>query len=214
MSTELDPQALREIAREYARRHLANLDHGAVLDEMLGDERFAQLMTGDEDQDIATLDPIAAEIKDMAKAAALSWPADQPQDAQPERDNPASDLWWSFTGGADTCYLNHDDSGSYRECCMRAGLAYALEVRDQQVRTEAQPERDGDGDVRAVAESELEAAYRKGWTDCGIYARRETDSLLDEMARDFTETGRAKREIMRRQAAALDARDAKAGDER
>lgn len=75
--------------------------------------------------------------------------AEQPQDAQPERDNPAPGLWWSFTGGADTCYLNHDDNGSYRECCMRAGLAYVLKLYEQQIRASVATEQDGD--VRAVA---------------------------------------------------------------
>lgn len=77
MTITPNPQAMHEIAQEYARRHLANIDHGDVLDEMLGDERFAHLLTGDEDQDVATLDPIAAEIKDVARSGVLSWPGEQ-----------------------------------------------------------------------------------------------------------------------------------------
>ena len=47
------------------------------------------------------------------------------------------DLWWSFTGGLDTCFSEHD--GEYRNCCMRAGLAYALKVHKQHLRA-AQPQ--------------------------------------------------------------------------
>jgi hypothetical protein len=48
-------------------------------------------------------------------------------------------------------------------------------------------------DMEAMHATELEKAFRKGWTGCAAHARRETDSLLDEMARDFIETVVAKR---------------------
>jgi len=57
------------------------------------------------------------------------------------------DLWWSFTGGLDTCFSEHD--GEYRNCCMRAGLAYALKVREQQLRA-AQPQLTDEYGVRTT----------------------------------------------------------------
>jgi len=86
------------------------------------------------------------------------------------------DLYWPFTGAADTCYLTHDNGDGYRECCMRAGLAYALKLREQQIREQfaldlesASNRYDQDSDVstgepravlRAKAEVLWEAAVR------------------------------------------------------
>ena len=77
--TEIRPELLRSIARQHIRDAVDNIDHGDVLDGLLTDARFAHLMVGDEDDDIATLDPIAAEIKDEIKAATVTtaWPDEQ-----------------------------------------------------------------------------------------------------------------------------------------
>lgn len=137
-----DPQTVREIAQEVANIALHDAVHvdqwiTAVIDGKFGNE--CKLLR-------SALHTAVARRMAVVKP---SWPAEQPQDAQPERDNPAPGLWWSFTGGADTCYLNHDDNGSYRECCMRAGLAYVLKLYEQQIRASVATEQDGD--VRAVA---------------------------------------------------------------
>ncbi|QOR55792.1 MAG: hypothetical protein YHS30scaffold324_24 [Catenulispora phage 69_17] len=73
-------------------------------------------------------------------------------DEQPtaEQDGAADNLYWPFTGALDTCYMeHHEDGDGYRECCLRAGLAYALPLHEQQVRASVAAEQDGD--VRAVA---------------------------------------------------------------
>lgn len=139
MTTTPDPQAVREIAREYARRLLDQLDHGYVLDEMLSDKRFAHLLTGDEDQDIATLDPIAAEIKDVARAAALLWPDEQPQD---ERDAALAALTAERNAAHEAAAEADRQRAEYR----REAALLRARVRELE---DAQDERDGD--VRAVA---------------------------------------------------------------
>lgn len=64
--------------------------------------------------------------------------ARQTDETAPMTDPPGS-LWWPFTGAADVCYSQHDDDGVYRDCCMRAGLAYALELHEQQLRADRPP---------------------------------------------------------------------------
>lgn len=81
--SEPDPKATRDQAREFVRDAIAGIDHGDVLDHMLESASYAHLRVGDEDQDVATLDPIAAEVCTEARRAVLSWPDEQPQD---ERD--------------------------------------------------------------------------------------------------------------------------------
>lgn len=123
-------------------------------------------------------------VRTDLSAAVVSWPNEQPQD---ERDATVPDaLWWPFTGGMDTCFSEHD--GEYRECCWRAGLAYVLKLHEQQVRATAQDERDGD--VRAVA------AVRDA-------RNGQLDDRLRALFRRFAD-----------RIAALDARDAKAGEQR
>lgn len=201
MSTEPDPQAVHEFVREYARRHLANIDHGDVLDEMLGDERFAHLMTGDEDQDIATLDPIAAEIKDVAKAAMLSWPDERAQDV----GGPCAVC---YCRGCTQCV---NPSPPHEVCfCRKAFRAMAGKVAGGQPQ-DAQPERDGDGDVRAVAEAvdrlKRWLVGRQANVNPEISTTLVRAEPYDRSSASYTIVESDARAVV----AALDARDAKAG---
>lgn len=83
----------------------------------------------------------------------------------------APDPYWSFTGAADTCYLTHDNGDGYRECCMRAGLAYVLKLREEQIReqfaldlesTSNRYDQDSDvstGEPRAVLRAKAEVLW-------------------------------------------------------
>lgn len=115
------------------------------------------------------------------------------EDAQDKRDGDVpDDLYWSFTGGMDTCFGEHD--GEYRECCWRAGLAYVLKLREQQVRAKVATERDGD--VRAVAALLKlgDVSFRGTWLT-------DYDDARSELETRFAS-----------QIAALEARDAKGGE--
>jgi len=90
-----------------------------------------------------------ADFDDVLKVLAAYERGAAAQPAAEQNHGTPADLYWPFTGGADTCYLNHDDDGGYRECCMRAGLAYALKLHEQQMRADVATEQDGD--VQAAA---------------------------------------------------------------
>lgn len=45
----------------------------------------------------------------------------------------SADPYWPFTGAADVCHGEHGGSDAYLECCLRAGLAYVLEQREERL---------------------------------------------------------------------------------
>lgn len=135
MLTNPDPATVREIAQEVANIALHDAVHVDQWISAVVNSRF-----GNECSSFRA--PLHTAVARRMAVVKPSWPDEPPQDGA------APDLWWPFTGGADTCYLSHDDDGGYRECCMRAGLAYALKVRDgDEVHTPAvgdgEDERDG-----------------------------------------------------------------------
>lgn len=140
MLTNPDPATVREIAQEVANIALHDAVHVDQWISAVVNSRF-----GNECSSFRA--PLHTAVARRMAVVKPSWPDELPQDGA------APDLWWPFTGGADTCYLSHDDDGGYRECCMRAGLAYVLKLHEQQVRASAT-------DERAVAEA---VARLKRW---------------------------------------------------
>lgn len=127
-----------------------------------------------------------------------------PAAVQAERDGGnAQDLYFPFTGALDTCYGEHDDdSDGYRECCMRAGLAYALKLHERQVRAKTATERDGD--VRAV--DNAIKAITLFWS-----GEAPIETLAEARAQLIEHYGS---QIATLDAAVLEARDAKGGEQR
>lgn len=139
---------------------------------------------------------LARQSRFVERIAELDQLKTQREDEQDGTDAP--DLYWPFTGALDVCYGNHDNDGDgYRECCMRAGLAYALKLHEQQVRAKVAAEQDGD--VRAVATA-IDAIDRHDGLDSQFsehWKWTEVRSLLTERFAD--------------RIAVLEARDAKGG---
>lgn len=148
MSNGPDPKVVRDFARRAILSSVEDVDYMGIGEQFGDDENWPQ-------GDSLAYDAMHDAVYDAVGEATVtvSWPAEQPQNG-----GAPADLWWSFTGAADTCYLEHHDAGAYRECCMRAGLAYALKVRDQLAQENGQLQDERDAALPALT-AERNAAH-------------------------------------------------------
>jgi len=80
-------------------------------------------------------------------------------DALRQTDELPDELWRAYDEGEDACWSQPDHAPAYAQCCRRTGLAAALKLHEQQLRTGQPPLRDEYGmRVLYLSTRRLEAA--------------------------------------------------------